>query len=279
MDMLSLLKLASLRRGGKIAIALMLLGMIGLSILLVAYAVKLGGFWGSGPGIDSALTASVTLLAALSPLLLLTIAYASAESSHDALVRRTDQVLENLLPARLALTPSPVVSLRSSASETLTDEFLAPRALVQFSHLPGSTMALYVLSGTHQQTNWQFCISIELIVHRANVVFYIPAAGLQALLNGATANLSNVCGGWPHTLAGACGGSNTSSNEKEGYYSFTREIGQAGKVQGIDQYALVGSVNLAADFLWNPAAQLYFAEDLMYFARAFIAERRPLFSV
>lgn len=259
MDLISLLKIASLRTGGKVLIVLLLTGLT----LLAAILLKAGGVWIGAQGTEGgALQAAAALLAAVLPLLLLALVYASTESSSTSLVRRTDRVLDQLLPERLAHICPPAAAGRGDVVK------------VECEHARGTTMAVYRLSWR----DLQLCIRVELIVRRANVGFFIPAERLDARLGTEAPGLDEVKSLWRHTLAGAGAAGNAPDRESNtGIYLFEREIGAAGLVYGRPQYALVGSVNLPEDFLWNPAAQFYFAEDLMYGARAFVLEQAALF--
>ncbi len=46
-----------------------------------------------------------------------------------------------------------------------------------------------------------------------------------------------------------------------------------------DYWVLVALRPLSSDFLWNPSERLFFAQDLMFMLRAFVAEQPQLFAV
>jgi hypothetical protein len=261
-DIFSALRTATVRPGAR---------WLAAAILVSLFAAGVGvGVYGLGVPKDrgSVVQAGAALLAIVAPLTIAGLLWQFSDSSANALVRRSDLLLEQLLPDRLAWA-SHRVDLEQSSDTRIA--FVPPaHATVEYFHLAGQTACVYAVGAALGQQRLKCWLRVEVIVRRANVAVLLPKDTLENQLKAAGLELSldSVCTLWAHAVGGA----------REEGYSFSRPLSEPEKLMGRDYYPLVGSIKLSDDLLWNSAEQFYFAEDLMYFVRAVLHERPSVFT-
>lgn len=242
-----------------------------IALLFVAVAVNLAIFgYGWIHHRNEVIAATLQLFGAMLPVLLVVIVLARADSGVKALQRRTEALFSGVVPDALAR-----IAERPAVFYT-PDRRRAPQ--------PASTGKVFVnlqrgdchgdiLVFTPWEGAWKaMVLRLEVNVLRVNVNLCIPRSLLPATAKAAKAALS-----FRHTRAGAAAASEHGENSAANSgYQFLEE-GLVRTVCGVEFFCLVGSKFVGDEFLWDSAQQLYFAQDLMFMLRAFLAESPHLF--
>lgn len=246
-----------------------------IALLALAVAVNVGLFLFSWERERTDLmSATVQLFGVMLPILLVTIVLARANTGVAALRRRTELFFLNTLPASLARTAE------------APGEFYTPTPRRRPRPRSGTGTVLVNLTRDDccadlliyapvEKGAWRaILLRLEINISRVNLNICIPASladptgakDLEALGQALAQQFR-------HTLAGARGGRDAPA--ADGYAFLDAPLRR--NVLGQSMVCLVGSRRLAAEFLWDSAAQLQFAQDLMFMARALLGEAPHLF--
>ena len=265
MDILRDLKTLTLPWSTKMLVIILLLAAVGLEVGVLGYS-----FWQNKR--DEVSGAALQGFAAILPLILLTIVLAQADTGVTALQRRTELFHTGVvLPAlkRIAERPSAFYSPRKT--KRLEKETLPGRVLLNLRR--GECYCDYLALVPWEGETKAVIVRLEVNVMRINFNLCIP----QLL-----AGRSNPRTLFQHTLAGASvAGPSAGEGRKEpavsasGYAFLDKPLHRT--VEGVDLVCVVGSRFVGEEFLWNSAEQLYFAQDLTFMLRAFLAEAPKLF--
>ncbi|AUN30568.1 hypothetical protein [Niveispirillum cyanobacteriorum] len=244
---------------------------------------------GLGDNREFWVVAGSQLLAVLLPIILILVFLQFAHSGGEALIDRTQSVLIDKIPRELSkvvehkkkvfkpyqhetgflnsiLRSVSFSDRRSSADMLLKDR---PKTCIEICHVRGDCFADYRLLSEGKE----IYLRVELIVKRANVNICIPEAHyckvkkLVSCLaeigekNAGDEAVSHIADPLKNTLVGA---------KSAGYSINPAPIERV--FDGNRYCAIVLARQLAPDFLWDPAEQLYFCQDLMFMLRAILSE-------
>lgn len=244
---------------------------------------------GLGDNKEFWVVAGSQLLAVLLPIILILVFLQFAHSGGDALIDRTQSVLVDKIPREFSKivehkdkifkpyrfeTGFPQSLLRSfsflgrGASIDMPPRD-RPETCIEISHVKGDCFADYRLLSEGKE----IYLRVELIVKRANVNICIPeehfckvkklVSSLAEVgkINTDDETVSDFAVPLKNTLAGA---------KSAGYSINPAPIERV--FNGKRYCAIVLARQLAPDFLWDPAEQLYFCQDLMFMLRAILSE-------
>ncbi|MCX8085685.1 MAG: hypothetical protein N3C63_02160 [Rhodocyclaceae bacterium] len=170
-----------------------------------------------------------------------------AETGMRSLARRTDELLEKIVPQALR-SEGDVASTYSDGIESCA---------VAASHPAGSISAHYRLQYRSEDKEGALRLTVSVNVDKAVIVFFLPKR--------AEADPQNIRELMTPTMRGAI---------HEGYV-FDEEPVETTR-DGQRYLLLIARRSLPADFLWNPAAKLHFAWDLRAFAYSVIHDGHSL---
>lgn len=209
--------------------------------LIGAVLVWLGSLASCAPACDPRLLDAGIKVLSLAFLPLLVLLYlVFSETGVRALTRKTRELLEKTIP--LALTAQSGEGPVSGENDIRSSE-------VQFLGPDAGPTAYYRVILNKKGGRAALLLKIDLNVRKSNVVFHFPSARFDA---GAAVHRKLKA-----SLSGAA---------HEGY-----DIDQEVAVSG-DHVLLCARKRLTDDFLWDPAAKLYFAQDLRFFVYSVAGE-------
>ncbi len=225
------------------------------------------------------LAATVQFFGVLLPVLLIVTVLARADSGVNGLKRRTEMLFTHVLPpilANLVETPhgfyAPDRRRRPPAGQALTPVFVnLRRGECQ------AEIALAAPADIDGTPGWRLMVlRLEVTVARINFNLCIPADRDAA---GTSADCADLMGRFHHTLegAGVTGPADADGRAQTGWNFLKTGVSRC--IEGRRHLCLVGGKFVSRDFLWDSAEQLYFAQDLMFMLRAFLAEAPDCFLV
>lgn len=171
-----------------------------------------------------------------------------AETGMRSLARRTNELLENIVPRALRS--------EEAAAATYSDG-IESCVVATCAHATGSISAYYLLQYRREGESGTLRLTLSVNVDKAVVVFFLPAR--------ADAEPEKVRQLMAPTMEGA---------KHEGY-RFDEELPETTR-EGRRFRLLIARRGLPADFLWNPAAKMHFAWDLRAFAYSVIHDGHSL---
>jgi hypothetical protein len=277
MDLPSHLRIWSVPKGLRVAIGALLAAILAWNVYLAAQGTRAGE-----PFVEPA----VALLGLLLPLLLGALLFAFGQGGVPALQRRTDYVLGELLPFILRRVPEqgrrrdydPPHRLPAMPGRPQPPS--PPRDFARVAHTfcRGQCQADYTLhvparDGSRAST---IELHVDINVRRANVVLLVGKERLRGVLGQDPSPLAGKAKGrsaaelkalLAETMEGA-------AHDSGGAYRFSDVLPEGTR----DRWELTGYRTLDEDFLWDPAKQLFFAQDLMIMVRSFWLECPALFA-
>lgn len=266
MDALRDLKTLTLPISTKVGVVLLLLFSVGVNLLLLARGVIKNE--------SSLLTSSVETLAALLPVVLVVLVLSRADTGVAALKRRTETLLLKVAPQALAGVVEEPLAFYEPGRNTRAP--VAPRRGRVYVNLKrGECFAdlLVIAPWTDRGATprWKIIpIRLEINVGRVNFNLLIPD-------HVGRRSPESVSAAFAHTTQGAgrAGPTEPGRPESTGYAFLDTPLRR--DLSGSPCTALVASKFVSGDSLWDSASQLYFAQDLMFMLRAFLAERPDMF--
>lgn len=226
--------------------------LLGLATFLIGIGLLWLGAAASG-SVNGTLmdTGTKVITTAFVPVLVL-VYLVFSETGVKALKRKTSELLARTVPEALETSPCDGSSLFPSGTQ-MNGKLLC-------EHQSGNPTAQYKLMLSQGSQSATLRFSIDLNVSKVNIVLFLPLRGADS---SPDPNLMNRFKG---TMEGAV---------HEGY-SFD---GNIGSIQDNGQrYATVcARRRLPPDFLWDPGAKLYFAQDLRFFMYSVVTEAWDLF--
>lgn len=244
---------------------------------------------GLGDNREFWVVAGSQLLAVLLPIILILVFLQFAHSGGEALIDRTQSVLVDKIPRELSkvvehkekvfkpyrpetgflhsILRSAFFSGRRSPADMLPKD--RPQTCIEICHVKGDCFADYRLLSEGKE----IYLRVELIVKRANVNICVPEAYYSKISkfvsrlseigekNADEELVSDNAVPLKNTLVGA---------KSAGYSINPAPIERV--FNGNRYCAIVLARPLAPDFLWDPAEQLYFCQDLMFMLRAILSE-------
>lgn len=255
-----------------------------VALLLMSVAANLVLFgWGLMRDSSGLLSSTIELFGVLLPVILVAVVLGRADSGVSALKRRTEALYLKVLPPILAgvvdapgdfYAPGPRVRAPKGDRDG--------RVFVNLAR--GECHADLLLAAPWRRegeavVEWKMMLAhLEVNVGRVNFGLLIPRRMLAGHDGGRRATGAQAFrAAFPHTLQGAAkAGAPVQPEKAASGYVFLDELIRR-EIFGADHAVLVANKFLSDEFLWDSAAQLYFAQDLMFMLRAFLTERPDLF--
>lgn len=250
MDIFQLIRLTTISRRVK---------LLALIMLLVYFC--LATFWLiSGyifPRSPDTLMPGVTLLAALLPIILLLGFITFYESGVPVLQRATSKFLLDTLPQ--------ILRGAGEDRKVAAEEFhqlgekppvSRPHSKVAIHYTPGAQKCIYKIETDVQRS---LLLAAEINVRKANICLYFRKDLIPQAQQDISAYLQEHL---RHSIGGA---------RSEGY-KVNNDI-CIHDIAGVEHWALVLIKDLDKEFLWSPAEQLYFSQDLVYLLRSVVNEK------
>ncbi len=248
-----------------------LLGLTAVLILALNIYILIVGF--RRPSYDVWIASGGYLLGVVLPAVVVMLLVQFSHSGIRALQDRTREVLTGLIPDQLTLTAD---CFRSLPSWSGSNEIIRVKAEVATHFLRGECWADYELKiplAADGSARVRLLLRLEVNVRYANVDLFVPAAIADAHCScdgdgshDDSQRLAVLRKKFEHTLAGA---------EGAGYRVNTRVVRRRSGDRAYD--CIVLARELAANFLWDSAEKLWFAQDLMFMVRAFAQENPAAF--
>ncbi len=264
-NMLRDLKTLTLPWSTKLFVLLVLMVSAGVNIALFVMGVMNGR--------SDLLTATIQMFGVLLPIILLVAVLSRAESGVAGLRRRTEILYLSVIPsvlARICESPQPLYAPEPRRRP--------PR--------PGISAPVFT-NAVHGECHADFVVLVpsagiwkavvfrlEVNVGRINFNLCVP----RHLVSPALKRPAALVRRFAHTLEGAGAGRPDEGDDRlhTGYAFLKEPIARA--IDGAPFVCLVGGKFVSREFLWDSAEQLYFAQDLMFMLRAFLAEAPELFA-
>lgn len=268
MDVLRDLKTLTLPVSTKIAVVALLLMSVGVNLVFLV--------WGVIRNESSLLAAAIETLAALLPVILVVVVLGRADSGVSALKRRTETLFLKVLPPVLSGVVDEPIGFYAIARNARAP-VVVRRGRVYVNLKRGECFAdlLVVAPWTDEtggRSGWKVMpIRLEINVGRINFGLIIPD-------HVARLSPQEIVEAFAHTTEGAARAGPAEPNKaaSTGYVFLDHPLRRS--LGGAACTALVANKFVPADFLWDSASQLYFAQDLMFMLRAFLSERPDLFA-
>lgn len=260
--------------------------LIFISIVIVSLDifVLFNGF--SDKRNDYWIAAGTSLLAVVLPLLLIGVIFVFSHSGHRALKDRTALILLRHIPAELLrISEDSAREYRAYQPERWFNWFSSPnrpfpeRSLVQleYSYERNDCAADYrigVPANLYSGDPVLLRLRVEINVHKLNLVIWVDEKQ-KMLAETITRHASSSR--FSDAEQQAIPMLNTLIGATKSGYTVNKELINRHHDSGI-HYGIVFIRELAPDFLWNPAEQMFIAQDLMFMVRALMVEGGGTFS-
>jgi hypothetical protein len=237
-DLIRWLKMLSLPKWARVALALVMLLVLGCAVGLL--------IWGLLNSKLEVISSAVAILTVGLPISLIVLALVFGDGGANKLKDLTKLVLQKEVPDAV------LQNLTSTAGET---QFKGPRIVPTIS----GCVADYVLTANNEPASTgnvakpvSLEFTLELNVKKANLVIWIPV-----LQDDTGAPSEQRLAPYQSCFFGAA---------KEGYVQNTTPL--HGHISGRVGFVFIKT--LGDDFLLNPADRLYFAQDLAFFVRGLL---------
>lgn len=301
MELLQTIKLFSIPLWVKVIIAILLVLLGTVNTIIFAYGVI-------DADREDLVKSSIELLSVLLPMFILALLLWKSSAGVDGLKRKTEEFFLTLLPdslSRIHEIDSRFIEATSSAA--LSKRKLNPHVYTNLRK--GECYAdviTFIPDGDRKFI--ELAIRLEINVRRVNLGIYLARDVLDRLYWNAHPNeaQSNMDEGpdlrsisrWVFTLFGHTMGAHHKSrnvdlseqasdkigvgddrsDERTGplVYSFNSTL-LCKTIRGRRYYQLVASTAVQSDFLWDPSERLFFAQDILFFLRGFVAENATCF--
>jgi hypothetical protein len=276
MDLLQSVRIATIPPGLRIVLIVATLGILALNMLVIANGLNRAtdDYW---------IAAGAQLLGAMLPILFIGLLVGFAHGGQRALKDRTAQFLVRDIPAEL-----------QRVCEPASPQFVAarPRRWGRWARImpaPGNARTNVELAFEHQDCVAEYRLTlkadqaavpvllrfrIEINVRKANLVLWFPGrleGQLQPLAIRLADSELSTRADWSD-LADVPFGNTIIGALKSGYSINARLLARDSVTGPLTGLVLIR--DLATDFLWNPAEQLFFAQDLVFLFRAMVSEAR-----
>lgn len=209
------------------------------------------------------LEASVTILGTTFLPTIVIVYIAFAETGTKALSNKTKELLTDVIPSCLRQ----VLVLEHSPGDTESPNHLRVAILGNGSEGPTCRYRVDVVKvAEHTEVVVEHLLFfVDINVSKVNISLLIPTERLDENPNNALSHVQEILA---HTLEGA----------KREDYGFNPHLVPV-RINGSSYHAFVLIKRMADDFLWDPAKQLYFAQDLRFFIASALTEGSKLFAL
>ena len=247
MDLLTQLKIATMPRFVKAALAFMLVSMFFFNVAIVIAGARDASRAGW-------IEAGASLMAALLPVLALSAIVLFRDSGIESLEKRTRWYLNSFLPERLGTSIETDIAAREAVVHKVTE-----------SHRPlGDYSTEYCVRSVVDETCRELKFVLELKTYRMNLILLFPESNVQS--SDLADCFDEIRAGLRATIDGAV---------QEG---FELSAGLISDMRASTCYLrLTLRRELVRDFLWDPVEQLYVAQDIGVMLKAALFEDEHLF--